>query len=433
MNLPVSSKAKRSRLGKAIRWCIYGSIAAVILAAGAYLWAVLQLRLHAAAFEKHLANIRVAGDPVTLEEIVAWYPMIPDDLNPGRQVLAALDLYHFEDVPTMGVPHLDSAVELVGPWGDELASTASNYLGQLDLLTGELHRVLAMDAPSSFPINGDKFITLELEHLKPLKEASRLLACQAGLRIYQHDATGAADALVDILRLARTLRNEPFLVSHLVRKGMHEQTCETMGQAFARTAMPDEDLLRMRDALMAERTNDFVERGLIGERAGTLGTTMADAMEEGDETVSEADKARLTYWQNPGSAMTADYLNKMITIARKPVPDPSALKKLQDAFDAKMESTPSVLMLSYINAALLLPALLRTPEAHWNDLAQLDSALTGIAIERFHLANGRFPNELNELVPNYLDAVPQDPYANAPLQYRHNETGYRIWSIGSNR
>jgi len=57
--------------------------------------------------------------------------------------------------------------------------------------------------------------------------------------------------------------------------------------------------------------------------------------------------------------------------------------------------------------------------------------LTAIALHRYRLAEGRFPNDLNALVPRYLKEVPTDLMDGKPLRYELEEGGrFRLWSIG---
>ena len=56
-------------------------------------------------------------------------------------------------------------------------------------------------------------------------------------------------------------------------------------------------------------------------------------------------------------------------------------------------------------------------------------ATTALAIERFRRERGRLPGEPKELTPQFLDAVPTDPFDGAPLRYRLLDRGYMIYSV----
>lgn len=54
----------------------------------------------------------------------------------------------------------------------------------------------------------------------------------------------------------------------------------------------------------------------------------------------------------------------------------------------------------------------------------------GIALYRHHLKEGRFPETLGALVPDYLQAIPRDPYDGRPLRYRPGEADCLVYSVG---
>jgi len=63
--------------------------------------------------------------------------------------------------------------------------------------------------------------------------------------------------------------------------------------------------------------------------------------------------------------------------------------------------------------------------------AQTEALITILAILRFNIAKGYFPETLNELVStDYLKAVPSDPYSNGPLVYKRTEDNFKLYSVG---
>ncbi len=59
------------------------------------------------------------------------------------------------------------------------------------------------------------------------------------------------------------------------------------------------------------------------------------------------------------------------------------------------------------------------------------SANAALAVERYRLAHGDgLPPSLDALVPEFLDRVPTDIFADSPLRYRRLDLGYVIYSIG---
>jgi hypothetical protein len=60
----------------------------------------------------------------------------------------------------------------------------------------------------------------------------------------------------------------------------------------------------------------------------------------------------------------------------------------------------------------------------------LDCGIVGLACERFRLANGRWPDALGQLVPDYLDDIPVDQYTVQPLKLKRRANGIVIYSVG---
>jgi hypothetical protein len=59
-----------------------------------------------------------------------------------------------------------------------------------------------------------------------------------------------------------------------------------------------------------------------------------------------------------------------------------------------------------------------------------DETITMIALRRFELHHGRLPDRLEELVPDFLDEVPVDPFTNVPLLWSADKSA--LYSTGSN-
>jgi len=80
---------------------------------------------------------------------------------------------------------------------------------------------------------------------------------------------------------------------------------------------------------------------------------------------------------------------------------------------------------------MLFPSATRAMQLHLHYAAEIRCARAALAAEQFRLAKGRWPNRLEEVVPTYLDGVPEDPFATAH-NLRFTKAGDRliIYSIG---
>ena len=62
--------------------------------------------------------------------------------------------------------------------------------------------------------------------------------------------------------------------------------------------------------------------------------------------------------------------------------------------------------------------------------ALIRTAVATLATERFRLDHARWPESLDQLVPKYLAAVPNDPFIPGPLKLRKFPDGLFIYSVG---
>lgn len=86
-------------------------------------------------------------------------------------------------------------------------------------------------------------------------------------------------------------------------------------------------------------------------------------------------------------------------------------------------------------ATRLLPSFESAYEDEWRRRTELNTAWVALGVERFRLATGRLPGNLDELVPQYLDSIPEDPWnPGHRFSYRIKENGdFVVYSFGYNR
>jgi hypothetical protein len=80
----------------------------------------------------------------------------------------------------------------------------------------------------------------------------------------------------------------------------------------------------------------------------------------------------------------------------------------------------------------LLPLLVveKVGEASRRKHAHVRCMAALLAAERFRLKHSRWPPALAELTPDYLPAVPLDPFDGKPLRYKRLDDGVIVYSVG---
>jgi hypothetical protein len=83
-----------------------------------------------------------------------------------------------------------------------------------------------------------------------------------------------------------------------------------------------------------------------------------------------------------------------------------------------------------ILTGLLMPAQSRVMENATEGEARRGTARLGLALYGYRARNGRFPANLDELVPEFIAAVPPDPFDGKPLKLKRTDHGLTVYSIG---
>ncbi|MHC4584145.1 MAG: DUF1700 domain-containing protein [Planctomycetota bacterium] len=80
-----------------------------------------------------------------------------------------------------------------------------------------------------------------------------------------------------------------------------------------------------------------------------------------------------------------------------------------------------------------IPALERIGQIAWRMKSGREALLAVLAVMRYGKEKGGYPVGLDELVrEGYLKKLPMDPYSDGPLVYRKTESGFLLYSLGTN-
>jgi tetratricopeptide (TPR) repeat protein len=332
----------------------------------------------------------------------------------------------------------------VAPQPQSPAADVLLALSKYDSAIEELRQAAARPA-SRFPLNYDSEepFAILLPHLAPDKGCAVVLRLRA---LAELEAGQSEVALADIslaLRLTQKIRSEPFLISHLVRIAMLQITEQAIWEGLAKHRWTEAQLSELDQQLAAL---DFVadyQAAMRGENACEVASIdylrhHPDKLDSIGES-GENDSIRLGnlsshlvpsgwFYQNELSS------SKFILEQFLPIADlgqqtisPSLVKNADESLRA-MRLTPYTVI-----CRMLLPGLAHS--AHRFAFAQtaVNLARIGCALERYRLAQGKYPETLDVLAPQFIAKVPHDLIGGQPLHYRPTESGHFIlYSIGWN-
>jgi hypothetical protein len=100
-----------------------------------------------------------------------------------------------------------------------------------------------------------------------------------------------------------------------------------------------------------------------------------------------------------------------------------------DALQARAEAVPRI----HFMVHALMPACGRLVTIGVANLARTQTAQTAVAVERYRLEEAKLPEQLRDLVPEYLSRVPPDPFDGESLRYKKHERGFVVYSVGPDK
>jgi hypothetical protein len=412
-------------------------VAAILLAA--FAWDRHQR--HVAALETiqaHIAALRAAGEPLTAEEMAAFHrlPAGTTDTTPAWLRVVELAL-RMSDEDRKFLNHA-AELHLTGLDGgsqDSEHEVAAFVERHWELIAATLIAA-SLDGESRFPMEFEKGFDAELPHVEGLTYASLILALRHRLAVARGQKEPARESLDGLFGIQQSLEWEPHILGELVRintlKRFHHEL-----QRFVNTFdLDDSQLAEVQSRLEGVR---FHSHALRGERA--LGF---HAFLHNGRIVEHEDATKVE-------------LHDLEEMPRRATDCRFFLETMQ-ALIVEANAAQDTLPTGRHTLALHLRELRKKPWwqrtefelseelldltawrfRHLADAeARRRTAIAGIAVLRYRRQHGRAPKQLDELVPQFLSAVPADPHDNpyviAPLGFETRGQTIAIYSVGANQ
>ncbi len=383
--------------------------------------------------------MRRAGEPVTLAELAKTYPDPPKGQNAAVPLKRA-----FELMEKLEGREADPFLPIVGeaklPPPDEelprpMRGAIQAYLKDTAEILKLLHEAAKLEG-CKFDLKLEDGVDMLLPHLSKVRQGARLLALEAIERTEAGDADKAAESLVAALRLGRALKDEPVLISGLVRVASDAIAARQVERWASRGGPSAKALERVETALRAEADPKLMHRLIIGERCfgmniyqtHVLDPAKLDELAQIGGDMPAGPLVRLIPRAYFKSDMVAyiDIMSEYVAAGRRPYPQ-SLIQagRVGKNLDQRIPRY-------YIISRMILPALGRMFIEGQRHMARLESARTGLAALRYRAKNGRLPEKLDALAPGFVNAVPVDPFNGKPLLYRKGADGFVIYAVGDN-
>lgn len=303
-----------------------------------------------------------------------------------------------------------------------------------------------------------------LPYAYPIPQASPLLGL--GQALHYHALIALDQGRTDVtagditltLRLASASMEEPLLIMGLVGNTMKFQALSIIWQGIESHTWSDEQLTRFQDDLSRVSTLNTYQTDIKGEllisalptldmveyhpekiKKATAGSSDSDIVKPPDissihQIIPPPVRFLFTFctrnaFDNTRYEACHIFIDQLI-----PVVDvkndrlfPDRLPDLQKIENGLSFSISNLLL------KLFLSGLQNLPVYFGQTQEETDLARVACGLERYRLANQKYPATLAELAPKFIDSVPHDICNGEPLHYRVEADGnYTLYSVGFN-
>lgn len=294
-----------------------------------------------------------------------------------------------------------------------------------------------------------------LEDTQDTRLVAAILAWDAAVAADDGRPDRAADALLAALHATRSIGDELFLISQLVRLATREVAAQSTERALAQASLTEPQLAGVQAAWAADAESPLLRYGLRGERVvldhvlghmidGTLSYT------EGLTGAPRPDPGgtfgQYAWWLYRGRlprerAFLLRWFNGALEASGRPVHEQAAAL---DALPFYRQYATRNILIDFDPALTgeekewpvahgLIRGTCRYPTSMWRSTARARCVVVGLACERYRLKHGRWPGSLAEMPKALLAAVPLDPFDGEPLRFRRLADGVVVYSVGENR
>jgi hypothetical protein len=364
--------------------------------------------------------------------------------------LAAWQAYYRAPVETNRNSTITTNEFPVAPQMQTPAQDVLLALSKYDPAIEELRQ--ASELPySRFPLNYDEEDpgVILLPHLAMLKRSGQVLQLRA---IAELQNGQSEKALADVklnLRLADSVRTEPFVFTHLVRIAIVDIALQPVYEGLAEHKWSDAQLSEL-DAELSKP--DFLAVSKSVQKSDMFfSAEEVDYLRRHRDYASVFSQMDLNYPHNyrfefavyrfmPGgwfyqSALKNGrmLLNYSAAINEDAKTISPALTRQADlatrnavSFFDPLDSFKKMFGEEFSFMGNFLEKIAASQTS-------LDLARTAVALERYRLAHGEFPESLDALAPQFMEKIPHDIINGQPLKYRRTDDGqFILYSVGWN-
>ena len=259
-------------------------------------------------------------------------------------------------------------------------------------------------------------------------QGTRLLGIDAVIKAEDGNIEEAIDQCLAARRFLKSYLQEPFLISYLVGMACIKQVAVCLNNIVSDREIETEILRKILDEWNSSPWKEGLVWAFKSERTLRLETDLLYLL-KGEHDLDVGRGGGFFYWwfrpiyKSEIIWMTEQY-DRLLKEAEMPYYSLGDSKELEK----RMNSTPWY----YRMAGVLIPNAVTVMFKRATLDAVFETARIGMACKIYKNLHGDFPEDLAELAPEILGTIPVDPFTGHPYIYKRQDSGFIVYSIGSN-
>jgi hypothetical protein len=465
--IPASSKPRR--------FWLYSGLIVLALIALVTGWFMVARHRAKSALLKYEQQLRAKGEQISFPELMASVSLAE---NKGAELFQLCSALQQGTAVTLNGPPVGKMIApgkvLVIAREKEWASVDRKKNFAWDQVEADLKlnadslqklREILKYRALQFPVNYRGPKTL-LPHLAKFKQAALWLSASAAYNMHSGHLDAAVDDVESVALLCRPLDTEPFLISQLVRVAVSSIVFNLCYEMLECEGINDQQLLSLHRICDELQFIDPMILGLKGDRIMCRDSIRDARSGNVDPGALLANYAPVEPDADPGPLGSVPYHDEIHDAVRSVIIVPSwrslfsyrderhtleevqilvdnlhsaklhrsrlTMTQFEDALENKSGSDDAFRSWDYWLTGIFMRALGKAHVRAFRAETQRELTIAAVGLKRYHLRHGKYPKDLDELVPEFLREVPVDWMNGQKLRYRSEENGFVLWSVGDN-
>ena len=286
-----------------------------------------------------------------------------------------------------------------------------------------------------------------LNAVHPMQDSCRMLQLRAMNSLGEGDVSSALEDTLAIFRMGELSGQTVSLIELLAQINIDNMAFETTQLLMEYGALNETQLRKLTDELQQRAPAISVaERFDCGERCMTLDALQMTNIYNIDAAGNPKTNSIANWFidWNEASRVVNQCYDRCVACLEQPVGKTRKESLIEfEAFMREMTADPQELTwrekmgprargraIGRIFIGLMMPDFQMVVDAESEAFVRTDLLHLGIALEKYKIDVGNYPQELAELVPEYIDSIPGDRCSHEPLRYRRTPSGYLLYAIG---